>query len=120
MIKRIQNTTTGARQISDQTIQRVVNTIADKVHPQKIVLFGSAAHGEAGPDSDLDLLLIMESDLPRYKRAAPIHLLFRPYPCPMDILVYTPAEIERYNGVTNHIVTEALTYGRTVYEDDGH
>ena len=120
MIKRIQNTATATTRITEETIQRVVNTIAGKMNPQKIVLFGSAAHGEAGPDSDLDLLLIMESDLPRYKRAAPIHLLFRPYPCPMDFLVYTPTEIERYNGVTNHIVTEALTYGRTVYEDDGH
>ena len=48
-------------------------------------------------------------------RAAPIRLLFSPYPCPMDILVYTPAEIDKWYGTANHIVTEAMDTGKTAY-----
>ena len=58
---------------------------------------------------------MMESPLPRRRRAAPIRLLFSPYPCPMDILVYTPAEIDKWYGTTNHIVTEAMDTGKTAY-----
>ena len=61
----------------------------------------------------------MDSTLPRHKRAAPIRLLFSPYPCPMDILVYTPTEVGKWQGTTNHIVTEALDRGKVVYERAG-
>ena len=87
--------------------------------PERIILFGSAATGRTRRGSDLDLLVVMDSTLPRHKRAAPIRLLFSPYPCPLDILVYTPAEVGRWLGTTNHIVTEALDQGKVVYERVG-
>ena len=102
--------------ISQATIRNVVDTIAERFKPEKIVIFGSCARGDAGPSSDLDLLVIMKSDLPRYKRTTPLRLLFDPTPCPMDILVYTPEEVRRWNGTVNHIVTEVLSKGVTVYE----
>lgn len=103
--------------IAPETIEGVVQTIAEKFHPRKIVLFGSYANGSPTPDSDLDLLIVMDSDQPRrYKRAVPIHGLFRPKPCPMDILVYTPDEVAYWYGTANHIVTEALTSGKIMYE----
>ena len=102
--------------ISSETIQFVVNTITKQLFPRKIVLFGSCVSGSPTLDSDLDLLIIMESDLPRYKRAAAIRRLFRPAPCAMDLLVYTPEEIMHWNGVVNHIITEVMQTGRIVYE----
>ena len=107
----------GARPsgIPQATVRNVVETIAERFKPDKIVVFGSCARGEAGPDSDLDLLVIMKSNLPRYKRATPMRLLFNPTPCPMDILVFTPREVRRWNGTTNHIVTEALEKGVVAY-----
>ena len=101
------------------TIRAVVDTIAERFKPEKIVTFGSCARGEAGPGSDLDLLVIMESNLPRYKRAAPLRLLFDRAPCPMDILVFTPEEVKRWNGTVNHIVTEALEKGVVAYAKPG-
>lgn len=97
-------------------VDQVVETIAGGFDPERIILFGSAANGEWPPGSDLDLLVVMHTDLPRHRRAVPIKLLFSPYPCAMDILVYTPAEVERWTGTTNHIITEALQTGRVVYE----
>lgn len=102
--------------ISPETISAVIQAIAENFSPQKIIIFGSYATGHPTPDSDLDLLVIMNSDLPSYKRAAPIRRLFRPTPCAMDILVYTPQEVEYWNGVVNHIITDALETGKIVYE----
>lgn len=102
--------------ISQETVRFIIQTIADHFLPQRIVVFGSYASGQPTPDSDLDLLVVLDSDLPRHKRATPIRLLFRPTPCAMDILVYTPEEIEYWNGTPNHIITEALRSGRVVYE----
>lgn len=102
--------------ISSAVVRRVVSTIAKQCHPDKIVVFGSCAHGRAGAASDLDLLVIMDSTVPRHKRAAAVRLLFDPTPCPMDILVFTPAEVKRWDGTVNHIVTEALSSGVLAYE----
>ena len=102
--------------ISTETIDGVAKAIAENFHPEKIILFGSYASGIPTPDSDLDFLVIMDSDQPRYKRSPPLRFLFRPMPCPMDILVYTPEEVNKWNGATNHIVTIACKTGRVMYE----
>lgn len=102
--------------IAPETIEGVVRSIAENFSPEKIILFGSYASGNPTPDSDLDLLVVMESDQPRYRRPVPLHLLFKPTPCAMDFLVYTSEELSRWNGTTNHIVTAALRFGKVVYE----
>jgi uncharacterized protein len=79
-------------------------------------LFGSYAAGQPTPDSDLDLLIVMDTDLPKHKRATPLKLLFRPMPCSMDILVYTPEEIDYWNGTVNHIITTVFQTGTALYE----
>jgi predicted nucleotidyltransferase len=81
--------------ISPEIISAVVRAIAENFSPRKIVLFGSYAYGHPTPDSDLDLLVIMESDLPWHKRSALIRRIFRPAPCAMDILVYIPRFCKR-------------------------
>ncbi len=106
----------AGRLIPEETIEAIVRAIAEKFSPEKIVLFGSYASGRPTPDSDLDLLVIMQTDLPRHKRAVPMRLLFRPVPCAMDILVFTPDEVSYWNGVANHVITEALASGKVVYE----
>lgn len=105
--------------ITPDVIGSVVNVIVQHCDPERIILFGSAATERAHQGSDLDLLVVMDSSLPRHKRAAPIRLLFSPYPCPMDILVYTPTEIGKWRGTTNHIVTEVFDRGKVVYERAG-
>ena len=69
--------------IAPDVIGSVVSVIVQNCDPERIILFGSAATGRTHQGSDLDLLVVMDSILPRHKRAAPIRLLFSPYPCPM-------------------------------------
>ncbi len=101
--------------VSQETVSGIIRAIAENFSPQQIILFGSCASGQTTPDSDLDLLIVMDTDLPRHKRATPIRLLFRPMPCAMDIFVYTPAEVSEWKGTTNHIITEAFLHGKKVY-----
>ena len=102
--------------VSRELLETIVQHIADEIKPEKIVLFGSYARGNPGPDSDLDFLIIMRTDLPKCERTMPVRRLFNPQPCPMDVLVYTPEEIAYWNGTTNHIITEVLETGRVCYE----
>ena len=83
--------------------------------PLRIVLFGSRARGEAKPGSDLDLLIVEESTLPRYKRAARyLRALVGVFPA-KDVVVWTPQEIEAWSRVPNAFVTTALREGKTLY-----
>ncbi len=66
------------------------------VDPDKIILFGSYAYGKTSKDSDLDILIIMKSDLPRYKRSIPVYMALSGMLIPKDIIVYTPQEVEEW------------------------
>lgn len=101
--------------VTDQLLQDVVGRILAVGRPRKIILFGSHARGTARPDSDLDLLIIEESDQPRYRRSARYyHVLAGVFPA-KDILVYTPAEVAEWTDVPNAFVTTALREGKVLY-----
>jgi predicted nucleotidyltransferase len=76
--------------ITQEQIEEIVKRIIDNYDPEKIVLFGSYAYGHPTEDSDLDLLVVKNSDLPRYKRAREIRRhLWGITDTPKDIIVYT-------------------------------
>ena len=106
----------GLRVIDQSLINDVVRTIAERFHPLRIVLFGSQATGEAGPDSDLDLMVEMETDLKPVDRAIAIALLFGDRLWPLDVVVFTPAEVARDLRRVGSLVHMIETAGRTVYE----
>lgn len=79
-------------------------------------MFGSFAYGTATPDSDVDLLVIMETDATSPERSWSVSRLLIPRPFPVDILVKTPAEIERALAKGDFFVREILAHGRVLYE----
>ena len=83
--------------IDDKLIRYVTDTIVEHFHPRRIVLFGSHARGDAHPDSDLDLLIEMETELPFYERMRRVSEVFGLRPFAMDVLVYTPEELDAYS-----------------------
>jgi len=102
--------------ITDAKIRQAARKIADAVHPEKIILFGSFAYGQPTPDSDVDLLVIMESNLRPQARVIQISEILDPRPFPVDIIARTPAEIEERLRMGDVFFREILSKGKVVYE----
>ena len=82
--------------------------------PEKIILFGSAAREEMGPDSDVDLLVV-KAGVHRRNTARIIRRSLFGIGVPLDIVVVTPEDIERYGDCPALIIEPALREGRVVY-----
>jgi len=96
-------------------IKRAAKRLGDKARAERVILFGSYARGQAGDHSDVDLLIIAESDLPRPKRSRELYMLLRPHPFAMDLLVYTPQEVERSRRSSLSFISTVLKEGKTLY-----
>lgn len=107
---------TRVKQVDESLLQELVKRIVESVNPEKIILFGSYAYGEPHEESDLDILVVMDSDLPRYKRSVPIYQALAGLLIPKDVLVYTPEEIEAWKDVPQAFITTILKKGRVIYE----
>ena len=102
-------------QVAEDLLEEVVRRILAAGSPLKIVLFGSRARNDARPDSDLDLLIIEESDLPRYKRAPRyLRALVGLFP-EKDVVVWTPDEVEEWANVPNAFISTVMRDGKTLY-----
>jgi len=97
-----------------EAIQTVVNHIAQTFETEKIILFGSYAYGTPKPWSDVDLLVIMETDKPAQKQFE-IALSFQD-PLGVDILVRTPQEIAHRVPLGDFFLREIITKGQVLYE----
>jgi predicted nucleotidyltransferase len=100
------------------TIADMAHRIAIVAHPLKIVLIGSYARGDATEHSDVDLVVVQETDLPRPKRSIPLYDAVKDFLHPVDIVVYTPAEVEEYGDLPNSFIQTALREGKVLYEKE--
>lgn len=97
-------------------LQAIAETIVREFQPEKIILFGSWAWGAPGPDSDVDFFIVKESRERRVERERTLRkrLYGRRFP-PMDLLIYTPSEVERRLFLEDPFVTQILAKGRVLY-----
>ncbi len=106
----------GARQTSMSTeIRRVADAIARRFRPERIILFGSHARGTATADSDVDLLVIMDTAARPVDQAVAIREAVD-LPFPADLLVRTPQQIEMRLAVGDPFITEIVREGVVLYE----
>jgi predicted nucleotidyltransferase len=97
-------------------LPEVTRRILATSNPEKIVLFGSYARGDFGPDSDLDLLVILDGvDSPRAESVR-LRRSLRGLLVPVDILVATPEQVERHRNTIGLIYRSALAEGMVLYE----
>jgi len=96
-------------------IQRVVQQIAAQFQPQQVILFGSYAGGTPTADSDVDLLVTMETPLPNVEQAVAIRRAVT-IPFPTDLLVRTPQQIAERLALGDGFIREVLTKGIVLYE----
>jgi predicted nucleotidyltransferase len=102
--------------IPESQIRQVAVQLGNAAQASQVILFGSYARGEATDRSDVDLMVVAQTDLPRHKRAVRLYKQFRPYPFGMDIVVYTPQEVEEGKKSALTFVSTVLREGKTLYE----
>jgi predicted nucleotidyltransferase len=102
--------------IGEDKISEIVNKIAFGYNPEKIILFGSYAAGNPSEDSDLDLFVIKETDLPRPQRVVQVRKMIYGALIPIDLIIYTPKEVDEARDKKFGFVYEVLNTGKTLYE----
>ena len=99
---------------TERDIAEVVAQIVGHFHPQQVVLFGSYAYGTPTPDSDVDLLVVMETPLQHVEQAVEIRKAVD-FPFPVDLLVRTPQHIAERVALGDVFLREVLTKGMILY-----
>ena len=100
----------------EEELRRIMAILVEKYQPEKIILFGSLAAGRINEWTDIDLLIIKETDKRPLDRALEAYSLLGNYREPMDIIVYTPAEVDLLLREGSFFVSEVLTDGKVLYE----
>ena len=98
-----------------EQFQELVDRIVDAVNPFRIILFGSAARGEMGPDSDVDILVVMPEGTHRRRTAQLLHTKFFGIPYAVDVIVATPDDLTKYGKTNGLIYREILEEGIELY-----
>jgi predicted nucleotidyltransferase len=96
-------------------IERMVKRIVKKFHPEQIILFGSQARGDAGPDSDVDLLVVMAVERSVVDKRLEIRKALHDIPIPMDVVVTTPEDFAWRRNVVGTIEWPATREGKVLY-----
>ncbi len=97
-------------------LTEMVQRIVERFHPLRVVLFGSRARGDARPDSDYDLLVVMPDGTDR--RAATVAMLgaLNGVPAFVDVVVTTPESLAKVSGLRASVLIPATREGITIYE----
>jgi predicted nucleotidyltransferase len=104
------------RRIPMRAIRAVAKRIAVKFQPEKIILFGSYAYGHPRAESDVDLLVIMDTTLRSRQQRLEISRALSPRPFPLDIIVRTPRQVEERLTLGDSFLQEITTRGKVLYE----
>ena len=97
-----------------EKLHEIIRRIVEVAQPEKIILFGSAARGEMGPHSDVDLLVI-KSGAHRLELTGEIYRHMHGVGEAVDIIVVTPEDVERYRDSHALVIAPALREGKVVY-----
>jgi predicted nucleotidyltransferase len=96
-------------------LEDLVRQIVETVHPLRIILIGSAVAGRMGPDSDLDLMIVMPDGSHRRHTAQYLYRAISGVTVPFDLIVATPSDLEKHKDNIGLIYRTILREGRTIY-----
>ena len=99
----------------EQRIEEMTRRIVERFQPERVILFGSHGRGEAEPDSDVDILVVMPLDKPKREQAMEISLAVQDFDLAKDILVTTPEDYAWRKEVTGTIEYPTAHEGKVLY-----
>ena len=103
----------------DTNIEHIIEEIKDliikKFNPEKVILFGSCAKGNTGKNSDIDLFIVKNTNLDMHQRIIEARDII-PYRYPVDVIVYTPEEYEKYKDNKWSFLYRVVREGKVIYE----
>jgi len=106
-------------ELDAELLQSLVQSIVAAVHPEKVVLFGSFARGAAGPESDVDLFVQVETGRDSGEATAKAYAAVRPFRARLrrgvDIVVKDRSFVERYGDLVGTVVRPVLREGKVLY-----
>jgi predicted nucleotidyltransferase len=106
--------------ITEEQLDQITERIARAVNPERVILFGSQARGTTDERSDIDLLIVggrpSDSGWSRRRQIGRIRRSIPRVGIPVDIVLFTPDEVDHWKDTTNHVVSEAIREGRVIYE----
>lgn len=109
------NIRTRTGRVKRMVLRDVIRRVVEAADPDKIILFGSAARGEMGPNSDLDLLVIKGGKFNYWRLLTKIRRHLRGTEASVDIVLVTPEDIERFGDSPCLVIYPALREGKVVY-----
>lgn len=100
-------------------IRRIVRRIVERFEPERVILFGSHARGDAGPDSDVDLLVVMEVQGSKREKRLEIQATLAEWSIPLDVIVTRPVDFLWRKDMVGTIEWPATREGKVLYAAAG-
>lgn len=101
--------------LDQDALDKIIRRVVEVAEPEKIILFGSAARGEMAPNSDVDLLVVVKPGIHRGDLAGEIYMNLIGVDHPVDVVVVSTEDVERYKDSWALVIYPALREGRVVY-----
>jgi len=101
--------------VNQKVLEEIIRRVVETAQPERIILFGSAARGEMGPNSDVDLLVIKRGRYHARRLAGDIYLNLHGVGQAVDVIVVTPEQVDQHRGTHWMVICPALREGREVY-----
>lgn len=106
--------------VTDDTLEWMVRAIVSEVDPERVILFGSRARGDAGAGSDVDLVVVEAEPFgpgrSRHDELVRLYHALADFRVAADVLVYSNADVAYWRDSLNHVLARALREGKTLYE----
>ena len=102
--------------LTSEEINDLVDRIVKRLDPHKVIIFGSYAKGTSTTMSDLDILVVKETEVPIARRADELMPIFANMLIRVDVHIYTPEEIEAYGNEPLSFISSVLRTGEMVFE----
>jgi len=101
--------------LSQDTLEEIIRRVVQVTQPERIILFGSAARGEMGPHSDVDLLVIKSGEFDQNRLTGDVYVNLHGVGQAVDVILVTPEQVDRYRHTHCLVIAPALREGKEVY-----